>query len=224
MIENLEVGRTLLATQAWEKTTTMSLMRRPETGQRCLLWIDSVGAYLACWGPRIVLGHAHPDEPVEVPILGQISSRHAAIRHDGENFLVEARRPTWVNDQPVHPAAILTNHSTLRLGENVEFRFRQPHPFATSGRLDLLSRHQITPTVDAVLLWSDSIVLGPNANSHVICPDWTSEVVLFKRKGQLWVRGPQGLKIDDVPHPGKGQLGLNSRVEGEDFSFTLEAC
>src|SRR5690606_16413570 len=74
---------------------------------RFLLWIDSVGGYLVCRGDEVTLGQAVPESGVEVPILADISRRHATIRRDGEGYLLVAHGPARVDGRPVDETAYL---------------------------------------------------------------------------------------------------------------------
>ena len=49
------------------------------TGERFLLWVDGVGGYLVSLANEIVLGQAAPGNRVDIPILADISRRHAKI-------------------------------------------------------------------------------------------------------------------------------------------------
>jgi hypothetical protein len=56
----------------------------------------------------------------------------------------------------------------------------------------------------------------------VVCPDWRSDVVLYRRDGALFCRAMESIEIDGQLCDGRGQLGLNSHVTGGDFSLSLE--
>ena len=59
-----------------------------------MLWIDAVGGYWVCLGDEITIGQPVSAGSVDVPILGDISPRHARIRRDGEGYVIEAIRET----------------------------------------------------------------------------------------------------------------------------------
>ena len=64
---------------------------------------------------------------------------------------------------------------------------RRAHPLSLTARLDFLSRHRTQPPADAVLLLADSCVLGPKPHSHIVCRDWTREVILFRHEEKLYL-------------------------------------
>ena len=68
---------------------------------RFLLWIDAVGGYWVCLGNEVMLGQPEGGRAVDVPILGDLSTRHARIRRDGDGYLIEALHEVRIDDRPV---------------------------------------------------------------------------------------------------------------------------
>jgi hypothetical protein len=65
-------------------------------------------------------------------------------------------------------------------------------------------------------------VVGPKPTSHVVCPDWLTEVMLFHSAGRLTCHAAGEFTIDGRPYTDCGPLSANSLVAGEGFSFSLE--
>ena len=189
---------------------------------RFLLWIDAVGGYWVCLADEVVLGQPSPGGPADLPILGDLSSRHARIRRDGESYLIEAYRPTRVDDRPVSSLAELRDGSRIALGPAVRLLFRRPHPWSATARLEFLSHHRTEPSVDAVLLMAQNCVLGPSPASHVVCRDWPREVILYREGSHLFCRTRGPIEIDGVRRQDRGPIHRNSRIVGEHFSLSLE--
>ena len=51
-----------------------------------MLWVDAVGGFLVCGADQVRIGQPVHCSSVDIPILGDISSRHASIRRDGEDL------------------------------------------------------------------------------------------------------------------------------------------
>ena len=186
------------------------------------LWVDEVGGYWVCLSDEVVLGQPVPSGGVDVPIMGDLSKRHARIRRDGEGYLIEAIRDVRLDGRPVAGVALLRQGSTIELGSSVKLVFSRPHALSATARLDFKSRHCTQPSSDAVLLMADSCVLGPKPHSHVVCRNWTEEVVLYRHDEQLFCRSPVKMEIDGVRVKGRGPVTTRSRVLGDQFSLTLE--
>jgi hypothetical protein len=197
--------------------------RRAKPGPRYLLWVDAVGGFLVCLADQVIVGQAVPSAAVDIPILGDLSRRHAALRRQGDGYVIEPNSPVRVDGRAIDRAAALADGDEIELGPSVRLRFRQPHALSATARLDFLSNHRTQPSADAVLLMADSCVLGPAPGNHVVCRDWAGDVVLFRSSaGQLGCRAAHGLSIDGRDYPGQGPVTGNSRITGSDFALRLE--
>jgi hypothetical protein len=191
---------------------------------RFRLWIDAVGGYLVCLNDEIVLGQAVPEGSPDVPILGDLSRRHAVIHRDEEGYVIEPVRGVKVDGKTIQQSMTLTDGRVIELGTGVRLRFQRPHPLSGTARLEFLSHHRTLPALDGVLLMADSCIMGPGPQSHIVARDLAGDVVLFREGAGLACRTAGQLRIDGKEHEGRGPLTARSRVEGNDFSFTLEAC
>jgi hypothetical protein len=189
---------------------------------RFLLWVDGVGGYLICSRDELTIGQPVPDSPVDIPLLGDLSRQHAKLRRDGETYLIEPRRPVRVDDRQIDRATALADGATIELG-NVKLRFRQPHPLSTTARLEYVSRHRTQPSADAVLLLAESCILGPSAQSHIVCGDWSQELIVYRQGDDLFCRRTGRFAVDGRLVVNSSQLTFNSQVSGEDFSFSVES-
>ncbi len=186
------------------------------------LWIDSVGAYWVCPNDSIILGQPSDRCRVDVPILGDLSQRHARIRRDSEGYVIEAIRETKVGGKPVVGYAMLTDGCEITLGETVRLRFRRPHALSASARLEFVSPHRTAPKCDAALLMADSCLMGPQAHNHILCRRWEKEIMIFRHDDEMFCRTSGELEIDGVRRKDRGKIHMNSQVRGEGFSFKLE--
>jgi hypothetical protein len=191
---------------------------------RMMLWVDAVGSYLVCLGDEVALGQPAADGAApEVPILGDLSRRHAVIRREGENYSIEAFRPVRVDGKSLSRSAPLWDGSTIELGDAVRMKFRRPHPLSATARLDFISRHRTQPSTNGVLLMADTCIMGAAGNSHVVAPRWQHEVVLFRQADELGCRTSAKITVDGTARKtGRCTLGARCRVEGEEFAFSLE--
>ena len=189
---------------------------------RFMLWVDSVGGYWVCLADELIVGQPGDRGGADIPILADISSRHARIRRDGEGYLIDAFRDVRVGGRPVYTTELLNDGSRIEIGAGVKLQMRRSHPLSLTVRLDFLSRHRTQPPADAVLLLADSCVLGSKPHSHIVCRDWTREVILFRHAEKLYCHANGRFEIDGVACKNRGQLQANSRVCGDGFSFSLE--
>jgi tetratricopeptide (TPR) repeat protein len=188
---------------------------------RFLLWIDGVGGYLVCLNGRITFGHAGPEAHVDVPLVADVSRLHASLSRDAEGYVLEAVKPIQVNGQMLTKATLRPG-DRVTLGSSCQFQFHQPVPVSATGRLDLVSGHRLSLTVDGILLMADTLVLGNGPQVHVSVPDLKKNVVLFRHKDGVGLRHEGNLFVNGQKSPQRGVLGANSTVVGDDLSFTIE--
>jgi len=194
----------------------------PTQGDRFLLWIDAVGGFWVCLGQSVTLGQPVPGAAADVAILGDLSSRHARIRRDGEGYVIEPLHEVRVDGRLVRGTASLADGNLVQLGPSVRLRFRRPHALSATARLDFVSRHRTQPSADAIVLMADSFVLGPKPHSHVVCRQWREELILYRCEERLYCRTSGPFQIDGKDHRDKGPITRSSRIAGDRFAMSLE--
>jgi hypothetical protein len=162
------------------------------------------------------------DSPADVPLLGDVSRRHATVVRQGDGYIVRAHHSTFINGRPISGEAPLRDNDVLRLGGSVELLFRQSSPVSATARLEILSRHRMPLAVEGVILMAETCIMGPGPQSHIQAPRLKSSVILFRQSGRLWCRAGGPFDVDGQPHHGRSALELTARVHGDGFSFSLE--
>jgi hypothetical protein len=193
-----------------------------ENPQRALLWVDAVGGFLVCLDECVAIGQPSPGEQVGLPILADLSRRHALIRRDAGAYVLEPLQRTYVDGREITSPTLLVDNQLIQLGDNVRIRFHKPHALSATAKLMLESHHKTQPSADAVLLMADSCVMGPNRHCHVRCREWQRDVVIFRQNDQLFCRADEPISVDGVQALGNNEIHPGARVEGEDFSFAWE--
>ncbi len=189
---------------------------------RFLLWVDAVGGYLVCLDDEVVLGRAGSDSVADVPLVGDLSRRHATLTRDGEGYVLRAIKPTYLNGNPVASAAPLKHGDLIRLGSSVELEFRQPSPVSSTARLAIVSRHRLPLAVEGVILMAETCIIGSSRQAHVPAPGLHDPAVLYRQGGGLSCRAAGPFEVDGVVAASRSPLTLRSSVLGPGFSFSLE--
>ncbi len=196
---------------------------RPTTQPpRFFLWVDGVGGYLVCPGSPVTVGQAVAGNPVDVPLMADLSRRHASIVREAEHHLLIPQATTHVSGKRVDGPTTIREGDLLQFGDSVELRFRRPHPLSTTARLDFVSHHRTSPSADGVLLLGNSLLLGPDGRNHVICPQWTEPLMLVRRGQGLFCRATGTVQVDGRPVEGEVAIGLDSRIVSDEFCLSLE--
>ena len=193
-----------------------------ETRKRMLLWVDGVGGFLVCFSPQATLGQALPACDVDIPLSADVSRRHAMIRRHTDEYVIEPWHPVVLRGREVERPEPLRHGDRITLGKSMQIEFTQPHALSATARLMFSSRHVTQPAADGVILMGDSLILGPQDHNHIVCREWTRDVILFRRSDQLWCRSLGDIEVDGASFQDEAPIGPNSRIEGTDFSVALE--
>jgi hypothetical protein len=189
--------------------------------KRFLLWIDGVGGYLICLGPRVTFGQATAVGSVDVPLLADVSRMHATVARDGEGYVVESVRPLQVNGQTVTKATLAPG-DRVTLGAACQFRFDLPVPVSSSARLELVSGHRLPLSVDGILLMAETLVLGRGPQAHVPLQEVAADVILYRDRDGLGVRYAGAFRVNGRSAADREGLPPMATVTGPDFSFAVE--
>lgn len=188
-----------------------------------VLWIDQVGAYIICLGDCVTVGGpATGDAAADVPLLANLSRRHVTFLRSGERYVLHAHAPASVGSRPVHEKSDLSDGAELVLGASVRLKFRLPSVVSGSARIEFLSDHRPARAADGIVLMSDTCLLGPSSDNHIRCPQWPVSLLLFRREGQLWIKGRDDLFIDGRHSPEGGLLESGRLVSSSDVRFQIE--
>ena len=189
---------------------------------RFMIWVDGVGGYLVCCEKENAIGQATEDNPVSIPISGDIHRSHAKILSDVDAHLLFPVGPVSVSSRSVKHPTVLKDGDTFVMGESVSLGYSKPHPWSTTAVIHFKSGNRTFPWSDAVIVAGNTIVLGPNAQSHIRCSRWEHEVILLQREGSWYCRSFADFSIDGQAIKLEGGIHGKSRVEGRDFSFSVE--
>jgi hypothetical protein len=211
------------STRRSSRSSEVDTVAGKENPRRALLWVDAVGGFLVCLDDEIAIGQPSASESLAVPVLADLSRRHAVIRRDSGAYVIEPLQRTLVDGREINGPFVLADNQLIQLGDNVRIRFRRPHALSMTARLNFESHHKTQPSADGVLLMADSCVLGPNRHCHVLCKDWQRDVVVYRQDEQVFCRADEALTIDGVAATSGNAIQPGARVEGESFSFAWES-
>jgi hypothetical protein len=188
-----------------------------------ILWIDGVGGYALCDDEEVSLGQASPESRADLAIRGELSRNAAIIQRVGEEHVLRPVQESSVNGSVLDRPAILYHQDLISLGR-VELRYTRPTPLSGTARLELQGSNRWQPLLNAAILLGDSCILGPGRESHIVCPNWSERVVMF-RKGETWmcrVAETANVKVDGHPICAPFPLVVGQKIRGDEISMILE--
>ena len=198
-----------------------STMKPVTDTNRFILWVDAVGGYLVCLNDVVTLGQAVQGTQVDIPLVADVSRKHATIRRNNDQYIVEPFSPVWIQGIEITKATPLHHDDHIQLG-SVQLLYTKPHPLSATARLDFTNRHGPNPRTDGILLMGDSLIVGNHQHDHVIYPYDDHQIVLYRGPEGLSCRSDQPVQIDEQEATREGTVYLGSRIKSELISLGFE--
>jgi len=198
-----------------------SIMKPVTDTNRFILWVDAVGGYLVCLNDVVTLGQAIRGTLVDVPLVADVSRKHAKIRRINDQYILEPISPVSIQGVETKNATPLNHGDHIQLG-SVQLLYTKPHPLSATARLDFTNRHGTSPRTDGILLMGDSLIVGNCQHDHVVYPYDDHQIVLYRCPEGLRCRSDQPLHIDEQGETNEGPVYLGSRIKSEFISLGLE--
>ena len=110
----------------------------------------------------------------------------------------------------------------ITLGNSCQMKFELPVPGGLSARLSLSGGRRLPMAVDGVLLMAENLILGPIPPVHVLIPDATANIVIYRSKDGLSLRTVGAFTVDRRKFEDRATLQLPAHVASDSFSFALE--
>lgn len=149
-----------------------------------LLLVDGTGSALLLSRDVVRLGRAGGSRHIDVPLPADLLSHHADIYRQNDDYILVAHGPAQVNRASV-TRAVLRDGDRVRLGAQAKFTFRRPTAKSESATLQIADRFRLAGDAAQVILWSDTVMLGPSSSCHVRLREGTARIVLFRRDGRI---------------------------------------
>lgn len=160
-----------------------------------LLLVDGGGSFLLLRPNRVGIGRAAADNPAEIPLSGDVAERHAFIERVDEDYFLFSSKVVEVGGRNVQNH-LLRDQDRVVLGRKAKFVFRVPSRKSPSAVLDLSDTTKMPNDVRRVVLFRQLALLGEGPHAHVRCRNAGPPLVLFERKGGLWVRQQNDGRVD----------------------------
>lgn len=171
---------------------------------RVELWIDGCGGYRLLEGTRWDVGGAAGGS-ADIALLSDWPRHAGAIQWTEEEYywVDSAGGRDWLRDG-----------EPLPVDGSAKILFGRPSPLSGSAVLRPVPPHRLAGHVDGVLLFRDTMLIGPGDGCHVRCHHAGSAVVVTRKSGRWIARGTS----DDAAV----ELIAGKRVHVADVGMTLQ--
>jgi len=186
--------------------------------EQLVLQIDGMGSALLLRQPQVTLGAPARAKTVDVALTGFPEGVPLTLeRSSGRWRLVRGdARDVAVNDQSCKEK-VLADGDNVRAGKRCRFKFRRPTAAVPTAVLELTGTRLSRPDIRSVVLFDETLIVGPGQSSHLIARNLDQPLILFVRDGVFFVRSgvpdrAQRFSADGFPQ-GAQPLTLGSPVE-----------
>jgi len=183
---------------------------------RLLLLVDGGGSYLMIRDGRASIGRAAATNPADIPLFSAISSRHANIERVDDDFFLFSAKDVEVAGRKV-TNHLLRSGDRIVLGKSAKLTYRVPSRKSPSAVLDLSDTTKMPNDVRRVVLFHQHAIVGEGPHVQIQCRHARPPLVLFERKGELWIRQRSDGRNDNSAQPLK--LGDSIEVGGARISL-----
>ncbi|MDA1015073.1 MAG: hypothetical protein O3A00_11560 [Planctomycetota bacterium] len=194
---------------------------------RFMLWIDGVGSFLLCVGERVTVGGprgSNVEQPAaDIAFLANLSRTHATLVRKSDSLILEAHSTASVDGRVVRDFESIVAGSSIVLGNSVRMSVSKPSELSMTARLDVQSVHRLEQSVDGILLFAETCLLGPSTDCHVRCPAWPESVLLVRRSNEFYCRSQADLIVGDEIANGMTEMPIGSVVSGQEIRFRIDA-
>lgn len=188
-----------------------------------MIWVDGVGGFLVLSRSPWLVGGPAAERDGAICVQAALRHQEAELTRSGGDYSLrrlneagcrgERGERSEQHDRLARTERPLGRQDAFQLGNGVQFEFSCPHPLSTSARLTVEPRFRFRPHADAILLFTDTLLIGATHDCHMVAPHADRTSVLFRR-GIDWFCKPLGT--------GAGSLvATNERVE---LGRRMEIC
>lgn len=186
--------------------------------EQLILQIDGVGSALLLRQPKLSIGAAGRAGSCDIaltgfPGRGALTIERAAGRYrlssgNADDLAVNERRCLEKS---------LTDGDSVRVGKRCRFKFRRPTADVPTAVLELNGTRLPRPDIRSIVLFDETLVVGPGQSSHLMARNLDQPLILFVRDGVFHVRSglpdrAQRFAANGAPQ-GAQRLMLDTPVE-----------
>lgn len=167
---------------------------------------------------KISIGATGHAGSCDVPLTGFVGNGSLTIERASGRYklLAENNEEVVVNERRCQERS-LADGDSVRVGKRCRVKFRRPTADVPSAVLELTGARLSRPDIRSVVLFDETLVVGPGQSSHLMARNLEQPLILFVRDGVFHVRSglpnrAQRFAADGSPQ-GAMPLALDTPVE-----------
>jgi hypothetical protein len=186
--------------------------------EQLILQIDGVGNTLLLRQSKVSIGSPGRSGARDIALTGFPDGGSLVIERANGHYrvLTGDTDSIAVNERSCREKS-LADGDSVRVGKRCRFKFRRPTADVPSAVLELTGTRLSRPDIRSVVLFDETLVIGPGQSSHLTARNLEQPLILFVRDGVFHVRSglpdrAQRFAADGSPQGAK-RLALDTPVE-----------
>ncbi|MGZ0165022.1 MAG: hypothetical protein ACKVII_13955 [Planctomycetales bacterium] len=157
--------------------------------EQLILQIDGVGSALLLRQPKLSIGSPGRAGACDIALTGFPGSGTLTIERTAGRYRLSAGNvdDLAVNERRCQEKS-LTDGDSVRVGKRCRFKFRRPTADVPSAVLELSGTRLPRPDIRSIVLFDETLVVGPGQSSHLMARNLDQPLILFVRDGVFHVR------------------------------------
>lgn len=165
------------------------VFRTASLPEQLVLQIDGIGSTLLVRQPTLSMGAVGRSRSCSITLTGFPGKGSITIDRTSGRCRITAFETSdvAVNDRPCQEK-VLADGDSVRVGKRCRFRFRRPTPDVPSAVLELSGTRLTRPDIRSIVLFDETVIVGPGPSSHIVARDLDQPLILFVQNGVLYGR------------------------------------
>jgi len=157
--------------------------------EQLILQIDGVGSALLLRQPKLSIGAPGRAGSCDIALTGFPGSGALTIERASGRYRLSAGNADdlAVNERRCREKT-LADGDSVRVGKRCRFKFRRPTADVPSAVLELSGARLPRPDIRSIVLFDETLVVGPGKSSHLMAGNLDQPLILFVRDGVFHVR------------------------------------
>lgn len=179
---------------------------------RLLLRVDGGGSALLLLSPTVSIGNVSQSTRCDIPLTGYQGTEPTLLARRRGGYQIVAGTDCVIDGMKCSEK-LLASGAKVNFGPRCSFRFRRPTSISSSAVIELTGTRLAQLEARTVVLFEETVIIGPPGTSHLVNRSLELPLVLFQRDGQFFVRQGWSGQRAESPRPSLIPVNVGEAVE-----------
>ena len=151
-----------------------------------IAWVDGAGGYQWVDQDEVSLGRYD----CHINLIADVGREAGVLRRQGEDWIWNpsmSKSPQEAGSK-IENERWLQTPGAFQMGRSTTCVWERPNPLSQTHRLSVTPPHRFVEPIDAALLVSGLVVIGPTDDCHIVVRHADNKATLQKKRGKIVIR------------------------------------